>query len=195
MHNIACIEPFMTYEGDEIAPETKKGSSNNWKMNTIECMMACQFNSRYARGHTYMSYITSVLFELLTHLIADVIFGSSCPLPSVANCLARMETPKGLKSIMHDLDHIWCTTISNYRWLSTKIRIAGPKYCKDTTYVGEIRIMILSCQLCWVMSFAGCLFHGRRFLSQDEIETKEAIPTWQVSEVCMSHVISIRLLR
>ena len=24
------------------------------------------------------------------------------------------------------------------------------------------------------MSFAGCLFHGRRFLSQDEIETKEA---------------------
>ena len=45
------------------------------------------------------------------------------------------------------------------------------------------------------MSFAGCLFHGRRFLSQDEIETKEAIPTWQVSEVFMSPMKSIRALR
>ena len=46
---LACIEPFMTYEGDEIAPETSEASSNNWKMNTIECMMACQFHSRYER--------------------------------------------------------------------------------------------------------------------------------------------------
>ena len=45
------------------------------------------------------------------------------------------------------------------------------------------------------MQFVGCLFHGRRFLSQDEIETKEAIPTWQVSEVFMSHMKSIWLLR
>ena len=39
---------------------------------------------------------------------------------------------------MHDLHHVSSTSISNYRWLSTKIRIAGPKYCKDTTYVGEV---------------------------------------------------------
>ena len=52
MKNIACIEPFMTYEGDEIAPETKKGSGieGNWKMNPIECMKACQFHTRYVRG-------------------------------------------------------------------------------------------------------------------------------------------------
>ena len=106
MQNLACIEPFMTYEGDQIAPETRKGVTNNWKMNPIECMMACQFHSRYVRGPTYVSYIISLLFELITHLIEDVIFGSSCLLPSVANYLARMETLKGLKNIMHDLDHI-----------------------------------------------------------------------------------------
>ena len=31
----------MTYEGDEVAPESK-GKYNN----AIECMMACQFNAR-----------------------------------------------------------------------------------------------------------------------------------------------------
>ena len=45
------------------------------------------------------------------------------------------------------------------------------------------------------MSFAGCLFHGRRFLSQDEIETKEGILTWQVSEVFVNHMTNIRALR
>ena len=27
---------------------------------------------------------------------------------------------------------------------------------------------------------SGCLFHSQRFLSQDEIETKFSIPSWQV---------------
>ena len=157
------------------------------------------------RGPTYMNFITSFLFDqichntfnnqLQTHLIADVIFGSLCLLHIVANCTARMETQKGWKNFIHDLDHIWWTSISNYRWLSTKIRIAGPKYCKDTTYVGEMRIMIVSNQLYWFISFVGCLFHNRRFLSQDEIETKEGILTWQVSEVFMNHMTNIRALR
>ena len=63
MPNIACIEPFMTYEGDEIAPETKKGSSNNWKMNPIECMKACQFHSRYVRG--LLLWVLSLHFDLI----------------------------------------------------------------------------------------------------------------------------------
>ena len=29
---------------------------------------------------------------------------------------------------------------------------------------------------------SGCLFHSQRFLSQDEIETKFSIPSWQVDK-------------
>ena len=167
MPNIACIEPFMTYEGDEIAPETKKGSSNNWKMNPIECMKACQFHSRYVRGLRYfyefyhfISIWSNLIYknQLLTNLIAGVIFGSSSLVPSAANYWARMETQKGWKNFMHDLDNIWWTSISNYRWLSTKIRIAGPKYCKDTTYVGEMGFMIVSNWLYWLCHLQGVCF-------------------------------------
>ena len=35
-------------------------------------------------------------------------------------------------------------------------------------------------------SIAGCLFHGRKFVSQEEMSTMEGISTWQVFQVLSS---------
>ena len=68
-----------------------------------------------------------------------------------------------------------------FRWLSTKGRMSGPKYCKDTTYVGETGINCSTQAGSWhILSIAGCLFHGRIFVSNTTIATLEEIPTWQV---------------
>ena len=68
------------------------------------------------------------------------------------------------------------------RWQSTKARISGPKYCKDTTYVGEYWLITVIQYKGEMISqvITGCLFHSQRFLSQDEIEKKLSIPAWQV---------------
>ena len=119
------------------------------------------------KGPTVLLWVLSLHFDLIKSDLQKSTtnqFDCRCHFwffkPSAFSCklLGKNGNSKRLKNFMHDLDNIWWTSISNYRWLSTKIRIAGPKYCKDTTYVGEMGFMIVSNWLYWLCHLQGVCF-------------------------------------
>ena len=108
---------------------------------------------------------------------ADVTSGFSCQPQSRAEWKTRTANPKGN---LHILVFISSATLfsdgkvprpefqapSIARTLPMLVRVVKGLHSKGKIMMRQV--------------ISGCLFHSQRFLSQDEIETKFSIPSWQV---------------